>query len=123
MAELTSTFKSIVGDANVLTRDIDTAYYRTGFRHGSGEAAAVVFPATMVEQWRVLQAAVEAGCAIIMQATKTGLTGGSSPSGFDYDRDVVIINVARIRGLRLLRGGDQALAFPGTTLFELGRDL
>jgi len=123
MAEIASTFRSIVGDENVLTREIDTAYYRTGFRYGSGGAVAVVFPKTLVEQWRVLEAAVEAGCAIIMQATKTGLTGGSSPSGFDYDRDVVIINVGRIRGLRLLRGGTQALAFPGTTLFELGQEL
>ena len=71
----------------------------------------------------MLEAAVNAGCAIILQATKTGLTGGSSPSGFDYDRPVVIINVGRIGGLRLLRDGTQALAFPGTTLFELSQEL
>ena len=123
MSQLTKTFEDIVGDGNVLTRELDTAYYRSGFRYGFGGALAVVFPTTLVEQWKVLQAAVEAGCAIIMQATKTGLTGGSSPSGFDYDRDVVIINVGRIRGLRLLRDGAQALAFPGTTLFELGQEL
>jgi D-lactate dehydrogenase len=123
MAELARTFKDIVGDGNVLTREADTAYYRTGFRCGYGGASAVVFPATLLEQWRVLQAAVDAGCAIIMQATKTGLTGGSSPSGFDYDRDVVIINTSRIRGLRLLKEGTQALAFPGDTLFELGKAL
>ena len=93
MSQLTKTFKDIVGDGNVLTRELDTAYYRSGFRYGFGGALAVVFPTTLVEQWKVLQAAVEAGCAIIMQATKTGLTGGSSPSGFDYDRDLVIINV------------------------------
>ena len=81
MAELTKTFRDIVGEKNVLTRELDTAYYRTGFRYGFGGALAVVFPSTLVEQWRVLQAAVDAGCAIIMQATKTGLTGGSSPRG------------------------------------------
>ncbi len=123
MAELAQTFRDIVGDANVLTREMDTAYYRSGFRYGFGGATAVVFPSTLVEQWKVLEAAVNAGCAIIMQATKTGLTGGSSPSGFDYDRDVVIINVTRIGGLRLLKDGSQALAFPATTLFELSQEL
>ncbi|MEO2000627.1 MAG: FAD-binding protein, partial [Pirellulales bacterium] len=123
MAEIIDAFKNIVGNANVLTKDMDTAYYRSGFRCGFGGAKAVVFPSTLVEQWKVLQVAVDAGCAIIMQAAKTGLTGGSSPSGFDYDRDVVIINVSRLRGLHLLKEGAQALAFPGTTLFELSQEL
>ena len=60
MAQLVRTFKDIVGDANVLTREGDTAYYRTGFRCGYGDASAVVFPTTLLEQWRVLQAAVDA---------------------------------------------------------------
>jgi D-lactate dehydrogenase len=123
MAEIVEAFKNIVGNANVLTKDMDTAYYRSGFRCGFGAAKAVVFPSTLVEQWKVLQVAVDAGCAIIMQAAKTGLTGGSSPSGFDYDRDVVIINVSRLRGLHLLQDGTQAVAFPGTTLFELTQEL
>ena len=123
MAEIVEAFKNIVGEANVLTKEMDTAYYRSGFRCGFGGAKAVVFPSTLVEQWKVLQVAVDAGCAIIMQAAKTGLTGGSSPSGFDYDRDVVIINVSRLRGLHLLKDGTQALAFPGTTLFELSKEL
>ena len=123
MSELVRTFKDIVGDSNVLTKEMDTAYYRSGFRYGFGGATAVIFPSSLVELWKVLQAAVDADCAIIMQATKTGLTGGSSPSGFDYDRKVIIVNTGRLRGLRLLRDGTQALAFPGTTLFELGQEL
>tara|TARA_Y100000589_G_scaffold39085_1_gene32767 strand:- start:9484 stop:11166 length:1683 start_codon:yes stop_codon:yes gene_type:complete len=123
MSKLVRTFQDLVGDANVLTKEMDTAYYRSGFRYGFGGATAVIFPSTLVELWKVLQAAVDADCAIIMQATKTGLTGGSSPSGFDYDREVVIVNTGRLRGLRLLRNGTQALAFPGTTLFELGQEL
>jgi D-lactate dehydrogenase len=116
-------FRQIVGAKNVLTSDSDTAYYRTGFRYGHGGAAAVVFPETLLEQWQVLQAAVEARCIVIMQAAKTGLTGGSSPSGEDYDRDVIIINISRIKKITLLAGGDQVLAFPGTTLFELTQEL
>ena len=116
-------FRKIVGTKNVLTSDSDTAYYRTGFGYGHGGASAVVFPESLLDQWRVLKAAVEARCIIIMQAAKTGLTGGSSPSGEDYDRDVIIINISRIRKITLLAGGDQVLAFPGTTLFELTQEL
>ncbi len=123
MTTLTQQLESIVGKDNVLTRDRDTTYYRSGYRYGSGDAAAVVFPATLVEKWRVLQAAVDAGCAIIVQATKTGLTGGSCPDGAEYGRPVVIINVSKLKGLRLLRGGTQALALPGDTLFELTQKL
>ena len=59
MSQLTKTFKDIVGDGNVLTRELDTAYYRSGFRYGFGGALAVVFPTSLVEQWKVLQAAVQ----------------------------------------------------------------
>ncbi len=121
--KLVESFRVIVGRSNVLTKEGDTAYYRSGFRYGFGGAIAVVFPGSLLEQWQVLQAAVDANCIIIMQATKTGLTGGSCPSGFDYDRDVVIINTTKIKKLTLLRGGEQALAYPGTTLFELSQKL
>lgn len=120
---LITTFKNIVGSKNIATSEADTAYYRTGYRYGHGGALAVVFPNTLLEQWHVLQACVEAKCAIIMQASKTGLTGGSSPSGFDYDRDVVIINTGKIKKITLLDGGKQVLVLPGTTLFELSEAL
>ena len=58
-----------------------------------------------------------------MQATNTGLTEGSSPSGFDYDREVVIINITRIKKIILLDGGKQAIALPGSTLHELEQEL
>jgi D-lactate dehydrogenase len=120
---LVTTLQSIVGHRHVLTKERKTAYYRSGFRSGFGPAAAVVFPGTLLEQWQVLQASVDRGCAIIMQASKTGLTEGSCPSGFDYDRDVVIINITRIRKIILLDGGRQVIAFPGSTLHELEQEL
>ena len=51
MAELAQTFRDIVGDANVLTREMDTAYYRSGFRYGFGGATAVVFRG---HEWSIL---------------------------------------------------------------------
>ena len=122
-SELLTSFESIVGSKHVLTKEHKTAYYRSGFRSGFGGALAVVFPGTLLEQWKVLKACVEGNCAIIMQATKTGLTEGSCPSGFDYDREVVVINITRIKKIILLDGGKQVLAFPGSTLHELEGEL
>ena len=36
---------------------------------------------------------------IIIQAANTGLTGGSTPDGRMYDRDVVIINTLKFNSL------------------------
>ena len=115
--------KKIVGNRGVLTSDSQTAYYRSGFRSGFGGALAVVFPNSLLELWEILKISVEANYAIIMQATKTGLTEGSSPSGFDYDREVIVINITRIKKIILLDGGKQVVALPGSTLHELEKEL
>lgn len=115
--------KKIVGNRGILTSDSQTAYYRSGFRSGFGGALAVVFPNSLLELWETLKISVEANYAIIMQATKTGLTEGSSPSGFDYDREVIVINITRIKKIILLDGGKQVIALPGSTLHELEKEL
>ena len=115
--------KSVVGHKGVLSSKSKTAYYRSGFRSGFGGSIGVVFPKSLIELWETLKVCVDANCAIIMQATKTGLTEGSSPSGFDYDREVIIINITRIKKIILLDGGKQVIAFPGSTLHELEGEL
>ena len=123
LKELTDKLRNIVGKKGLMTAESRTAYYRSGFRSGFGEAVAVIFPNSLLDFWQSLNACVEADCAIIIQATKTGLTEGSSPSGFDYDRKVVIINVTRIKKIILLDGGKQVIALPGSTLHELEQEL
>ena len=93
--------------------------YCQGYRFGGGPAAAVVRPGLLVELWRSLKLCVEADAIVVMQAANTGLTGGSTPNGADYDRPVVLINTGRLGGAHLLRGGEQAICLPGTTLYEL----
>ncbi|MEM1127519.1 MAG: D-lactate dehydrogenase [Bacteroidota bacterium] len=117
--ELITALQQVVGAKNVLTEDRDTSYYRTGFRFGFGGATAVVFPGTLLEQWHVLQACVDAGAAILMQGTKTGLTGGSGPSGFDYDRALIIVSTRRLKKIIPIADGRQVIAFPGSSLHEL----
>ena len=67
----------------------------SGFTSGSfgdGPALAVVRPGTLVDGGRVLNACIAAGKIVIMQAANTGLKGGSTPDGDQYDRDIVIIS-------------------------------
>jgi len=116
-------FKDIVGDNKVMTDATQTAYYRSGFRSGSGEALAVVFPQSLVEMWKLIEVCVEANCIIIMQAAKTGLTEGSAPSGSDYDRDVVIINTLAINQIHLINDGKQAISLSGSSLHSLEEKL
>jgi D-lactate dehydrogenase len=96
--------------------------FTRGYRFGSGEAAAVVRPGSLVELWRALNACVEAGVIIICQASNTGLTGGSTPDG-DYDRPVIIISTRRLGGIQIIRDGAQVVCMPGSTLYELERQL
>ncbi|MGM7389197.1 D-lactate dehydrogenase, partial [Acinetobacter baumannii] len=84
--------QNIVGRSYVLTDDQSTRQYRQGRRFGEGKVLAVVVPGTLLEQWQVLQAAIEADCIVIMQAANTGLTGGSTPYGDDYDRPVLVMS-------------------------------
>lgn len=113
----------LVGASHLLTDPAKTARYRKGFRSGQGDALAVVFPGSLLELWRVLQACVNADKIILMQAANTGLTEGSTPNGNDYDRQIVIISTLRLDKLQLIDKGEQVLAFPGTTLYTLEKAL
>src|SRR5260221_10539106 len=115
--------KAVVGDRYVLTSPGSTRRYRTGFRFGSGPVLAVVRPGSLVEQWKVLNACVAANKIIIMQAANTGLTGGSTPDGDDYDREIVIVSTLRIAKLHLIDEGRQVICLPGATLFQLEKAL
>ncbi|QIW15488.1 D-lactate dehydrogenase [Pasteurellaceae bacterium RH1A] len=116
---LLNSLRQIVGEKYVITDPSKNEAYRSGYRFGSGNALAVVRPGTLLEQWKVLEACVEAGVIVISQAANTGLTGGSTPSGNDYDRDIVIINAMRIDGIQLINEAQQAVCLPGSTLNQL----
>ncbi|HDJ1439940.1 TPA: D-lactate dehydrogenase [Serratia rubidaea] len=118
-----SQLKQIVGGAQLLTDARSTERYRKGFRSGEGQALAVVFPTRLLQLWQVLQACVAADKVVIMQAANTGLTEGSTPSGDDYGRDVVIISTLRLDHIQVLDQGRQVVAFPGSTLNHLEKRL
>jgi D-lactate dehydrogenase len=111
--------RSVVGDAHVLTDPRANRRFRKGYRYGEGRVLAVVRPGTLLEQWHVFKACAESGRIVIVNAANTGLNGGSTPFGDDYDREVVVINTLRINRIDLLKGGEQVLCLAGSTLHRL----
>ena len=118
-ASLISQLRQIVGDKYLITDPSKSEAYRSGYRFGNGNALAVVRPGNLTEFWAILKACVAADVIVIAQAANTGLTGGSTPDGNDYDRDIVIINAMRISGIQLINDAQQVVCLPGSTLNEL----
>ncbi len=121
-ASLIKSFKKIVGSRHVLTSEQATSPYRKGFREGEGPALAVVKPATLWQQWQLLEACIKANVVVVMQAANTGLTGGSTPAE-GCDRNTVIINTTRINDIHVLDEQQQIVALPGASLFSLEKAL
>lgn len=115
--------RDIVGKRHVLSDPRKTAFYRTGFRSGKGAALAVVFPGTLLQQWLLLKLCIANNKIVIMQAANTGLTEGSTPSGHEYDREIVIISTLRINNILLINEGKQIVSFSGATLHTLEKVL
>ncbi|MXP57349.1 D-lactate dehydrogenase [Pantoea sp. Taur] len=121
--EMLRQLAGIVGDKQVLIHADDKAWYTKGFRVGRGEALAVILPQNLLQLWQSLQICVAQDAIILMQASNTGVTGGSTPDGNDYDREVVIISTRQLKGVQVIDQARQVIAFPGTTLTELEHTL
>lgn len=114
---------NIVGEKYLLTQPEQTLPYRQGFRFGEGKALAVAIPGSLTEQWQILKACVEADVIVITQAANTGLTGGSTPDGNEYDRDIVIVSTMRMDSIQVINQAQQVVCLPGSTLFKLEAEL
>ena len=123
LQELENGLVALVGQHQVLTSSEQTKPYTTGIRVGRGVACAVVMPKTLVQLWQTLELCVKLDKIIIIQAANTGLTGGSTPDGDNYERDVVIINTLNLDHIILLNGGNQVIAFAGSSLYQLEEKL
>lgn len=119
MSGLLNKLEGIVGQRHVLTSESATYPFRKGFRFGLGRVEAVVMPHSLVELWHVAQSCVQEDRILIMQASNTGLTGGSSPDGNAYDRPIILVSTRHLKGIHLVGGGKQVVCLPGATLYEL----
>jgi len=122
-SRLINDLKAITGDQHILTAKWSKQQYSKGWRYGEGEALAVAKPGALLEIWQILQICVKADIIVIMQAANTGLTGGSTPDGNDYDRPIVIISTMRINEIQIINEGKQIIGFSGSTLFGLENKL
>ncbi|MFT4654007.1 MAG: D-lactate dehydrogenase [Patiriisocius sp.] len=120
---LLQAFESVLSATNISANPKKNAHYRKGWRSGGGSALAVLFPQTLIELWDVIKVSVSNNLIIVMQAANTGLTQGSTPSGNDYDRPVVVINTLALDSLYLINQGQQVISMPGATLHKLEQSL
>ena len=115
--------KQLIGDQNVLTSEWNKLPYSKGWRYGAGNALAVLKPNKLSDIWRILQICAKENIIIIMQAANTGLTGGSTPCGNDYDRPIIIINTMLINNIHIIKEGSQIVSLTGSTLYDLEKKL
>jgi D-lactate dehydrogenase len=118
-ADILASLESALGVSNISADPKKNKHYRKGWRSGEGSALAVVFPQTLVHLWETLKIAVSNNLVIVMQAANTGLTEGSTPSGSDYDRPVLVINTLALDDLHVIDDGMQVIGMPGATLHKL----
>ena len=116
-------FISAIGSKFVVTGKWQKQPFVNGWRYGKGDALAVLKPANLLELWKLLKICISQDFIIIMQAANTGLTGGSTPYGNDYDRPIVIINTLRINDIQLINNAKQIIALAGSTLYDLENKL
>ena len=122
-SKLVQDLKAITGDKYILTSKWNKNTYCKGWRYGEGEALAVAKPGTLLEIWEILKVCIEENIIVIVQAANTGLTGGSTPYGNDYDRPIVIISTMRIDNIQIINNGKQIIGLAGSTLYDLEKKL
>ena len=118
-----NSIKKIVGNRNIIVSDWAKGPFLKGWRYGEGNALAVVKPEKLIEMWEVLELCVKNDLIIIMQAANTGLTGGSTPDGKNYDREIIIINTINLKDIHVINDGKQIIGFAGSTLYDLEKKI
>ncbi|MBF7073040.1 D-lactate dehydrogenase [Glaciecola sp. MH2013] len=122
-SDILNKFIDAIGAEYIKADPKKNEHFRKGWRSGGGAALAVLFPSSLLALWKCLEVCVSSNVIIVMQAANTGLTEGSTPSGNDYDRPVVVINTLAIDKLYLLNEGEQVVSLPGATLHQLEKEL
>ena len=93
--DLLAGLREIVGERHCLTEPGLRAGHETDWtRRFSGQALAIVRPATTAEVAAVLRACSAAGVGIVPQGGNTGLVGGSVPRGGE-----VVLSLLRLSGV------------------------
>lgn len=97
----------------------ETAAYLKGARLGSGSALAIVRPTKLRQVQEIVQETVDAGCAVLVQGSNTGLTGGSTPRDQTDGRPTVIISMKNFDTVFPIDDGEKVVCLAGVGLASL----
>jgi FAD/FMN-containing dehydrogenase len=100
ISTLSHRLAQIVGTANVLTAECDTAPFATDWRRRYfGRALAVAKPGSSNEVAAIVRLCAETSTAIVPQGGNTSLCGGATPDGSGTQLVVNLSRMSRIRAL------------------------
>lgn len=120
--QLIKTLKRIVGKTNLLDgreENTETSKYLKGTRLGHGTALAIVRPNKLKQIQEIVQEAAEAGCAVLVQGSNTGLTGGSVPRHQSDGRPTIIISMKKFDTIFPIDDGERVVCLAGAGLASL----
>jgi len=120
--QLIKTLKRIVGKTNLLDgreENTETSKYLKGARLGRGTALAIVRPNKLKQIQEIVQEAAEAGCAVLVQGSNTGLTGGSVPRHQSDGRPTIIISMKKFDTIFPIDDGERVVCLAGAGLASL----
>ena len=119
---LVKTLKRIVGKKNLLDgreENTQTAAFLKGARLGKGTALAIVRPTSLKQVQEIVQESVDAGCAVLVQGSNTGLTGGSTPRDQTDGRPTVLISMKNFDTVFPIDKGERVVCLAGVGLASL----
>ncbi len=120
--KLVKTLRRIVGKKKFLDgreETTETAAFLKGARLGRGTALAIVRPTKLKQVQEIVQESVDAGCAILVQGSNTGLTGGSVPRDQTDGRPTVIISMKEFDTIFPIDNGEKVVCLAGVGLASL----
>lgn len=120
--KLVKSLRRIVGLKNCLDgRELttETAAYLKGARLGQGSALAIVRPTKLRQVQEIVQETVDAGCAVLVQGSNTGLTGGSVPRDQTDGRPTVVVSMKAFDTMFPIDDGEKVVCLAGVGLASL----
>jgi FAD/FMN-containing dehydrogenase len=98
MKPLIDSLRALLGEARVLTENVDMATYLIDWRgRYQGSAVAVARPANVDEVAGVVRLCGQHGTAVVPQGGNTGLCGGATPRGGE-----VVVSLGRLNRVRAI---------------------
>lgn len=118
--QLLATLREVIGDQYVMTDAHDTEPYLTDWRgYETGNALAVVFPATTEEVSQLLRIAAEYHCCVVPQGGNTGLVQGAIPV---RESRAIVLGLRRLYRVREIDKASNIIVLEAGVTLSAGHD-